>query len=647
MRGIAGIIHFDGGTVPPESLRHLVRSMALGRFDRVEQACAGSAGLAHLQRDLTAEDRFERQPLPDAGGNLLLVTDALLENRDELADAFGWSRAEADSRPDSAFVLAAYLKWSDRCPAHLEGKWAFAAWHARERRLFAAVDHFSFRPLYYLRHGSCFAFATTLRGLLSLPQVPRDLDDEVLGDFLLVTRSHPTRTLYRAISRLPAAHSLRVTAGGETLDRYWRVDHRPVLRLKTDADYAAAFQAELDRAVTSSLRVTGDVGVMVSGGLDSAAVTAIAGRWLAERGRRLQAIHRLPPAGGANHVPLRELDESPHVRRMQIHLPHVDFHFVPPVTGRRISLDSLDTMFAEHCVPRRGAISGPPSASEAFPGMPEVNLMLFGLGGNYAVSLEEYPSPYFLQLFVQLRWTRLWRELAGHHRFYGRSIPHLVRQRIALPLLGRGDRAGGARAALLDYLNPDFVRRAGLREKLASAQRRWQLADFHVRRQIGSTIDELMPQHVGVAASVIGSGNRCAGHSPLMNHRLNEFCLSVPVDQQIRDGRDRLLLRNAMRGLLPEEVIWRRTRGFATPGAGHRAREILEVLPVVLDEIASSPLAAGCLALPELRRRFATNGESELRRIGAGRFLDLLAVACFLRWLDRDAAALREPPARA
>ncbi|MEY2878710.1 MAG: putative asparagine synthetase [Verrucomicrobiota bacterium] len=640
MRGIAGLVHFDQRPIDPARLGRLRAALTLGSIDRATQAVSadGAAGLAHVQRDLAPEDRWEAQPLRGADGDVFFVTEARLENRADLAAALGWSPAEAAARPDGALVLAAYERWGEACPARLEGKWALAAWHARERRFFAAVDAFGFRPFYYFRSGATLAFASTLRALLALPEVPRDLHDGVLADFLLFTRSHPGATLYRELRALPGGHTLRADAAGLALTRYWRADHRSELRLGSDAEYQAAFNAELAHAVNASLRVEGNIGIMVSGGLDSAAVTAVAGKLLAARGQRLQALHQLPPPGDPRRAWLREHDESPHVRKMQAAMPHVDFHFLPPAPEgeRRVSLARLEALLDEQCGPMQGIVCEP-RVGEAGPAARlNLRLLLFGLGGNYAVSLEEYGSDYFAQLAVQLRWVRLWRELAGHAKFYGPTIRHLVKFRILLPLLGRTNGDPDDRGALAECLQPDFVRRAAVEAKLHPPRSLpWRAEDFSVKRRVAWILNELMPQNVGVCGSVLGRGYTCDGHSPLMAHRLNAFCLSLPVEQQIRDGRDRLLLRRAMRGLLPDDVAWRTTRGLPTPASWQALRALLAVLPEALGELEKSPLAASYVDLAELRRRFVGADEAALRRAGGTRLLQLFNLAWFLRWHER------------
>jgi asparagine synthase (glutamine-hydrolysing) len=574
----------------------------------------------------------------------VLVTDARLDNRADLGRKFGWSPAESAERPDGAFVLAAYETWGETCPDRLEGQWAFAVWHRREARLFAAIDPLSFRPFYYFRRGHRFVFASTLRALLALPDTPRDLDEDVLADFLLHANRYPDRTAYRAIHALPDAHWLRADAGGVATGRY-----RPAglkrSPLQTKGDCLEAFRHELEHAVAASLRVSGPVGAMVSGGLDSSAIVAVAGCMLAERGQRLQALHQLPPPGDRRQAFGRELDESAHVRRLQAHLPHVDFHFLPPPAHRQISFERWDAALDEHCAPRRGVVYTEDDSSVLAARQLGLRRLLFGLGGNYAISLEAGSSHYFPQLAVRLRWWRLWREVQGFARFHGIGRRRVVEQLILDPLRPfrpsqlQQRHQGDRRAGLFKFLNPDFVARTGIarpprREHLAP----WAPGTFDAHRHLALVLAQFLPQPTGIAPAVITAEGDCEGASPFLTERFNAFCLTVPVNQQISGGRDRLLLRRTMQGLLPDEIIWRRTRGFPRPLISSHAHALATALPAAFDALEQSPLASGYLNLPELRRQLSGGDERNRQRLGAPRLLDLFNLAWFLRWLDRPRA---------
>lgn len=642
MRGIAGLVSFDQSPLAPEKLATLGGAMAVDPALQVRNWCDGTVGFVHLLRGFLPEDRHEAQPLRSRDGNVVLVTDAALTNRIELAADLGISRDHLPRVPNSALVMLAYQKWGEESPRHLDGRYACAIWNAAGRRLFCAVDHFSIRPFYYLWRPDAFAFASTLRGLLSLPGVSHTLDDGVLADFLCGTRSGAGRTLYREIQVVPAAHRLMVDARGCRLERYWSPDPHRELGLKSPDDHLAAFRGEFERAVAAGLSIEGDIGIRLSGGLDSAATAAVAGRILADRGGRLQAIHLLPPGTDPRRARLREHDESHYVRLIQQRAPHIDFHFLPPPPAREISLEKWDADFAQHRVPFRGftfaeaADGGSPSPEKL-----DIRRLLSGLGGNYVVSLECQPSAYLAQLAVQLRWSRLRRELLGARRVYGHSIRQLVRHRILTAFWPHRDPPGDARN-LLHYLNPDFIRRAHLRHRIAVPRFwRWDRCDFSVRASMARTMRELMPQSVGCARSVLIPGTIADGYSPFFNRRLNEFCLALPLDQQINDGWDRLLLRRAMRGLLPDEVVWRTTRGFPVPALWTRTAVLRRKLPEAFAEMEQSALLQHYLDLPRLKRELLGQDAGTGRPLEPKAIRDLFSVGWFLRWLERTGGAVR------
>ena len=632
MRGLAGIIRFDQVPVRAEEIGRMIRLMAVGPTDRIAHWSQDSAGLAYLGRNFVAEDRFDRQPLCSADGGVTMVADALLERRDQLAHTLGLPPNAASSLSDSELILRAYLKWDERCPEHLEGKFAFAAWHARERRLFAAADPFAFRPFYYCRMRDFFAFATTLRGLLSLTGVSRTVDEDSLAGFLLYSREHG-QTLYRDIKSLPAAHRLQLNASSLTVSRYWRPDPNRKIRLASPDEYVEAFRAELELAVAESLRVEGNVGIRVSGGLDSAAIAAVAGALMSRSGRRLQAIHLLPDGNDPRRAPLRDHDESRYVRAMQSVAPHIDFHYIPRRPAGRTSLARSEQAYAEHWVPVRGFAS---DQVESPLGELSLARVLDGLGGNYLVSLEGYPSGYFAQLAVRLRWGRLARELKGHRGFYGYSLKHLLRHRVLAPLFPLR-RTYGERASLIPYLQPDFIRRTSFEERLKQDRfLRWDIKNLDVNRRLAWIMTELMPQTKGIMPSVLSSKATADAYSPFFNRRLNEFCLAVPVAQQIRDGRDRLLLRESMKGLLPAEVIWRTSRGFPMEGAWTGHQRLLRELPEALDAMSKSALVSSCLNLDQVRRHLLPTPDRGAQFLKPYFFSDLISLGWFLQWLEKS-----------
>lgn len=125
----------------------------------------------------TPESLAERLPAADRERSGVITADAWIDNRDELIGALGLDARASAEISDSALILSAYARWGDRCAERLSGDFAFAIWDERRRTLFCARDHFGVKPFYYHRSPRLFAFASEIKAILCLPDVPRRLNE--------------------------------------------------------------------------------------------------------------------------------------------------------------------------------------------------------------------------------------------------------------------------------------------------------------------------------------------------------------------------------------------------------------------------------------------------------------------------------------
>ncbi len=210
MSGIAGIIR-------------LGRSSRLRRHDRATSDRDG-ASRSRWQRHLarwpprrsgmrlcTPPPNRGRRTQPFVDGTLAIVADVRLDNRTELLALLD-RRGQAIG--DAALVLAAFRRWGEACLSRLEGDFAFAIWNEREQTLFCARDPFGVKPFVYaLLPGKLLAFASEVRALLAFDEIPRDLDEKRIADFLAVYFDEPERTFYRVLRRLEGGCSLTLGDG--------------------------------------------------------------------------------------------------------------------------------------------------------------------------------------------------------------------------------------------------------------------------------------------------------------------------------------------------------------------------------------------------------------------------------------------------
>lgn len=499
-------------------------------------------------------------------GSLQVLADARLDNRAEL---IGLLEAGPEAG-DAELILAAYRRWGRDCPVRLLGDFAFAI--RDRRRVFCACDPAGVKPLHYARTGSLLIVASEARQVLQHPAVSRSLDEIAVGDFLASRAIEPCRTFYRDVRRLSPGHRMAADATGARIDRFWDLDPDARTVYPRDRDYADHFLDLFRRAVSDRLRTeAGPVGVLMSGGLDSTSVAAVASR--------------VQPIFTASFVfeRLQSCDERPFLQAVTSELG-LEAELIP--AERFLVLDDPET--------RRPSLEAPFAAWDACfrealrrARSRGARVLLTGHGGDdllwgsrlvYADRLRRGDLGAVLEVV---------RSAAAHRRA-GRWVlyHHLVQ-----PLLPkRADRAlrrlAGRKpeAGLPDWIDPGFVRRTGLAERVReSPPRRFpeaarQALYDHFRQTPWDRSCFWYGQH----AAEFGIEVR----HPFLDRRLIEYLFSIPPARLFRVEPTKRLLRQAMAGLLPESVRLRRGKTHLSDFLG------LSLAGVGIERMLTSPLAA-------------------------------------------------------
>jgi asparagine synthase (glutamine-hydrolysing) len=288
MSGICGQVWWGRRPVAPEELDAMLAPVAYRGPDGVRRWTGGGVGLAHLAHHVTPESVHEVQPLEDPRSGLVLVADVRIDNRDELIPQLR-ARGELPTRAavcsDAEVILAAYRVWGDGCPARLLGDYAFAIWDGARRRLFLARDPMGMRPLFFRSESRRFLFASEIKQLLATPGVPSDLFLPSLAAHLAGGFGLPEWTAFAGVHRLPPGHSLVAREGEVRHQRAWTLDGGDPIRYRSDQGYVEHFLDLFRLSVRARLRSIRPVGLLLSGGLDSGAIAAAGGEFLAGGGK--------------------------------------------------------------------------------------------------------------------------------------------------------------------------------------------------------------------------------------------------------------------------------------------------------------------------------------------------------------------------
>jgi len=268
--------HRNGAPMEQALLQSLVDFLSYRGPDSGHFWMDGPIGLGHRMLRTTRESLGERQP-GSLDGRFWITADARLDGRAEfIAELERSGRVIRPNAPDSELILHAYAAWGTPCVEHLRGDFSFAIWDAQNKHLFCARDHFGIKPFYYLERGDFFLSSNTLNCIRMHPEVPSELNEAAIGDFLLFgLNCDNAATSFRDIQRLPPAHSLSISGEGLKIRRYWTPPTDGRIRYAKPEAYIENFQSLLEAAVSDRLR-TDRAGILLGGGLDSSAVAAVA-----------------------------------------------------------------------------------------------------------------------------------------------------------------------------------------------------------------------------------------------------------------------------------------------------------------------------------------------------------------------------------
>jgi asparagine synthase (glutamine-hydrolysing) len=598
MCGLAGILTFDGAPVEPSTLAAMGDRLRHRGPDaagyHADAAAAPGIGLVHRRLSIIDLSKAADQPLANEDGTVLVLLNGEIYNFREL-------RAELEGRHpfrshgDTEVVAHLYEERGDDAVAALDGMFALVVWDARSRRLVLARDHFGKKPLYYWHDARRFVFGSEIKALLAAG-VPAEMAEESLGEYLAFGYVPTPRTLFRGIRKVPPASLLVVDAGGVAPPcPYWDLrfpaeGEAGRARLRDAADRVRDL---LFAAVRRRLVADVPLGLLLSGGVDSAAVAAIMARLVPGRVKTFTVGFE----GEAF------FDERPYARRVARDLD-TEHHasVVRPEAGAL-----LETLLEHHDEPF-GDSSALPTYLVAREARAHVTVALNGDGGDEtfagydrfhaALIADRMPSPLAHALRAA---ARLVPEGASHHarrrriRRFADKAALPFDERIfswtsffdlpTLRMLDAGHVADRERV-LSSY-----------REALARCTGTSVLSRVLYLNARTYLLDDLLPKMDRMTMA-----HSLEARSPMLDRALVEYVAGLPDRLKRRGGRGKIVLKKAVSDLLPREILTRPKHGFGVPlGDWFRG----ELRPRVESLLLDRPRLARWLRVDAVRQLFA------------------------------------------
>jgi asparagine synthase (glutamine-hydrolysing) len=547
MCGIAGIFELDAERAADAACVRTMTGTLAHRGPDGSGFYAGRNVALGFRRLALNDPAGGAQPFTSEDGSIVTMCNGEIYNYCELKERLRQRGHCLKTTCDSEVLPHLYEEYGESLVDHLDGQFAFAVYDQNKNRLLLGRDHFGIHPLFYTTVGETFLFASEIKAILSHPRVRREVNLTGLDQILCFPGLVSPTTMFRGIHSLPSGHCLHVSERGVTETEFWDLDYPLLTDLAAGAcdeeHYVQGVAERLARATRARAVADADVGIYVSGGLDSAIVAGVCAKDATSAPRQSFSIM----------FPHDEMDEARHQRRVvkYARTAHHEVAFgTGDVTGRLAEAIyhaecPLKETYNTACLAlaeaaRRGGVKAVltgQGADELFAGYVGYKFDKFkGSDGGDDIDPEE---------------RRLRESLWGDARIpYEGNYGELARLKHQLysPALC-------ARLADFDAFAALPINRARLAGRHPAHQRSY--LDFKLR-----LADHLLSDHGDRMAMAYGIEMR----HPFLDRTLVDFARHIPPDLNLKNFEEKYILRRAAAQFVPPQIATREKFGWFAPG---------------------------------------------------------------------------------
>jgi len=558
MCGICGIHDLARQPIDSELLDRMTAIIHHRGPDGAGRLVDGEIGLGHRRLSIIDVDGGG-QPIGNEDGRIQVVFNGEIYNFVELRTELESAGHVFKTRSDTEVIVHAYEQWGVDCVSRFNGMFAFALWDANKRELFVARDHLGIKPLYYVQLGSTLLFGSEIKSLLQHPDCPREVDIDALAELFTFRFVPSPKTLFRHIMKLPTGHFFTSGARGLQIRRFW--NFVPQIRTKYDERaLIEEYQTLLEDAVRLQLRSDVPLGLFLSSGVDSAVLLAIMSKYShgpvrtftigfeqGERTNEVDDARELAKMFGAEHD-FEILGPDDYTQYYERYMQDLEepvgnetaaaFYFVSRMTSRSVKV----------------ALSGQ-GADEPWAGYDRYK------GVKLSAWYSRLPRPLTAGIAAVVK------RIPGRHERLKRGVASLGERDMLTRL-----------AKVYSFFSADMKRQLYTGELL----QRFSGDPFGTKealRRLQSDVAHLDPlsqvlyvdtrSNLSDDLLMVGDKTSMAcsleGRVPFLDVRLIEFIESLPPGMKLNGFTGKYLHKKATLKWLPEEVVFRKKKGFANP----------------------------------------------------------------------------------
>lgn len=501
-----------------------------------------------------------RQPLGNEDGTIQIVFNGEIYNFRELRSELMESGHRFSTNGDAEVIVHLYEQHGYECFSKLNGMFSLAIWDSPRQRLVLARDRLGQKPLVYRNEGDRLLFASELKSLLAVPNIPREINPTAIDEFLTYQYVPHPNSILKGFNKLPPGHFAIYENKHLSVERYWHPTFEENSEISVD-DAVGKLRELFDSSVQMRMQSDVPLGAFLSGGVDSSLVAA-------------SMTHQSDQSIKTFSIgfPIKEFDESAYATQVAKHL-HTDHHRFTVTPDATDILDQLVYLYDEPF----GDSSAIPTWYVSKLTREHVTVSLSGDGGDELFAgYNRYKAVRLSERIDQLGPIR--NLLAAK---FWQAIPTSSKQKSKIRQLKRFSQALGL-PVLRRYL--DWIgiynaeRRAELYRddfacKLNDFDSIWFLQDSYGKLTQRDSVSAIsltdlqtyLPCDLNTKVDIASMGHGLECRQPFLDHRLVEFAASLPVQMKLKSGRGKWLLHKAFADRIPSNIFGRSKMGFGVP----------------------------------------------------------------------------------
>ncbi|VAW87494.1 Asparagine synthetase [glutamine-hydrolyzing] AsnH [hydrothermal vent metagenome] len=572
MCGIAGFTQFNQVTGNIDTLKTMGNALLHRGPDASGEYLDDDIGLAHRRLSIIDLSTAGNQPMFSADEQQVIAFNGEIYNFLELRQELKKQGYPFKTHTDTEVILALYQKEGEACLEKLNGMFAFALWDKQQQKLFLARDRIGKKPLYYFHQGDRFAFASEIKSLLTLPDIPREIRLDAVYDFFAYQYIPDPKSIFKHIHKLPPGHSMTVSAHGIKIQQYWDVSFK---NISNDSEAQLTDQLLNIASRCTKKRMISDVplGAFLSGGIDSSGIVAM-----------MAKNSDTPVKTCSIGFDEKQFNETEFAQAVadQYKTEHHEFIVHQNVKDKLEEIVRyFDEPFADPSLV--------PTYFVSELAQQQVTVAIAGDGGDevfagyqkYSVdALENRLRNKFPHWLRKNIFPRLAKLLAKSNATVCRKGKTLLTSLSLEPAMGFylsnsmiEDRQWNA------LIKPEIKKQLGSYHPSKLTTDAYEKADGpdHLSKILYVDMKTFLPGDILVKVDRMSMANSLEVRAPLLDREVMEFAATLPSEMKFHKGEKKHILKEAFKPLLPDDILYRKKMGFSVPLADWLRNELKDL----------------------------------------------------------------------